>query len=576
MTNLVQIKNQLAKQIGDDKETLAILLQTTFSGLTEMKAKQAMMEAMMRGFNFQDFLEKNIYAIPFGQGYSIVTSIDYARKIGMRSGVVGKSEPFFEEDKNGNIISCKVTIKKKVREYVGDYTSKIYFSEYNTGKNLWKFKPRTMIAKCFDKDTEVLTNNGFCKFSKITNEQILQATNKGLVKTKNKPFSLFWTGDIISMDKTDLDFAVTSNHEMVTNKGKIEASELFNKSKIRPQYYIPKTISFNKNNYKINNNELKLLGILIADGNINNNSNFRVSVSREYKIKFLNSLKYKSKRKNNCLGSKAVINNRIVKTLKNQTTYSFNYNNTFKKFITKNNKQINIDELLKLSQAQARLLIDTWLLFDGNSSSSGTKRIYSSRINHIKALQVLAVMAGYSIGREKERDDGKNYVVVLSETKLIPIIKSKKRNSIKKKKVKNKVVWCVTVPSGRIIVRRKNFSFLCGNCAEMHALRMACPEELAQAYIEEEYQKTKEITAELDISEYEKRIKETSNLEELKEAWVSIPAEAKIKLENLKNNLKKQYEDNKISKQGGVDDSKTRENNGNQTKKPDTKKGDKA
>ena len=57
------------------------ILIPTFKGLQVASAKQAMLEGMMRGFTFKDFLEKNIYAIPFSSGYSLVTSVDYVRKI---------------------------------------------------------------------------------------------------------------------------------------------------------------------------------------------------------------------------------------------------------------------------------------------------------------------------------------------------------------------------------------------------------------------------------------------------------------------------------------------------------------
>lgn len=139
------IKSQVELELAN-QENVAILVATTFKGLTQDTMKRAMIEGMMRGFNFKDFLEKNIYAIPFSGGYSLVTSIDHARKIGMRSGVCGKSAPSFEE-KDGKVISCTVTVKRKINEYVGDFTATVYFSEYNTGKNTWATKPRTMIAK---------------------------------------------------------------------------------------------------------------------------------------------------------------------------------------------------------------------------------------------------------------------------------------------------------------------------------------------------------------------------------------------------------------------------------------------
>lgn len=150
MTNLVQIKKKVNKELANT-ETLNSLVETTFKGLEPSLVKRAIMEGMMRGFEFKDFLEKNVYAVPFKGSYSLITSIDYARKIGMRSGVVGKSAPQFEE-KDGVIESCTVTIKRKVQDYIGEYTATVHFKEYfvpgrNGRQSLWETKPHTMIAK---------------------------------------------------------------------------------------------------------------------------------------------------------------------------------------------------------------------------------------------------------------------------------------------------------------------------------------------------------------------------------------------------------------------------------------------
>ena len=142
---IADIKKEINAQVSDEA-TMKTLVQTTFKGLAPQNVKPAILEGMLRGFTFQDFLQKNIYAIPFKESYSLVTSIDWARKIGMRSGVVGKSAPVYTmEDKK--IESCSITIKRKVSDYVGDYTATVFFSEYSTGRNLWVSKPRTMLAK---------------------------------------------------------------------------------------------------------------------------------------------------------------------------------------------------------------------------------------------------------------------------------------------------------------------------------------------------------------------------------------------------------------------------------------------
>lgn len=148
--DLVQIKNEINQKLGD-AETLNVLLATTFKGLQPTTAKRAILEGMIRGYEFKDFLEKNVYAIPFKEGYSLVTSIEYARKVGMRSGVVGKTAPVFVMD-GDKIESCTITIKRKVDGYVGEYSATAFFSEYYKGgyggrPSLWDTKPRTMIAK---------------------------------------------------------------------------------------------------------------------------------------------------------------------------------------------------------------------------------------------------------------------------------------------------------------------------------------------------------------------------------------------------------------------------------------------
>jgi len=160
---VVQYKNEINTQLAD-KETMQSLVNITFKGLTEPTMKRAILEGLMRGFKFLDFLKKDVYAIPYGDSYNLVTSIDYARKIGMKSGVVGKNAPEYTYDAQGKVESCTVTIKRSINQYIGDFTATVFFNEYYQGnKNpdgttktnkfgevkptLWDTKPRTMIAK---------------------------------------------------------------------------------------------------------------------------------------------------------------------------------------------------------------------------------------------------------------------------------------------------------------------------------------------------------------------------------------------------------------------------------------------
>ncbi len=100
---------------------------------------------MIRGFDFKDFLNKDVYAIPFKDDYALVTSIDYIRKVASQNGLVGKSAPVYGMD-NGDM-TCSITVKRQVNGVVGEYTAMVYLSEYTTKKNQWETRPRTMLAK---------------------------------------------------------------------------------------------------------------------------------------------------------------------------------------------------------------------------------------------------------------------------------------------------------------------------------------------------------------------------------------------------------------------------------------------
>ncbi len=161
-TDIALFQKEIDAQVGDPK-VAQTLVTTVFKGLTQESMKAALLEGRIRGFDFKAFLDKDIYAVPYGQGYSLVNSIDFVRKVGMKSGIVGKLAPKYVEE-DGKIITCEVTVKRMVSGFVGEFTALVYFKEYYAGhknedgtikKNkygdvkpgLWDTKPHTMIAK---------------------------------------------------------------------------------------------------------------------------------------------------------------------------------------------------------------------------------------------------------------------------------------------------------------------------------------------------------------------------------------------------------------------------------------------
>lgn len=126
----------------------AVLREKLFGEMPDKLMFSAIIEAHALGFTAQDFLAKKVYAIPYGNKYSLVTSIDDSRSKAAATGdYAGSDGAVFTYNDNGKIDTCSVTVKKFVKGLICEFTATVYFDEYSTGRNLWATKPRTMIAK---------------------------------------------------------------------------------------------------------------------------------------------------------------------------------------------------------------------------------------------------------------------------------------------------------------------------------------------------------------------------------------------------------------------------------------------
>lgn len=209
----VLVLSEMDKEVRlqlQDEHTKKALLATTFKGISEDLMRQAILEGMMRGFSFKSFLVKDIYAIKYGDGYSLITSIDHARKIGARWGVVGVEAPEYEVkeiDGKETIVSCTVTVKKMFTwGYVGDFTATVDFKEYSKGRDLWLSKPRTMISKVAEMHAlrkacpdlaGIYGEEEFAKEIKNTPEEIEQKVEAGLGEIQPLPIPAEVVGEVV-------------------------------------------------------------------------------------------------------------------------------------------------------------------------------------------------------------------------------------------------------------------------------------------------------------------------------------------------------------------------------------------
>lgn len=397
----------------------------------------------------------------------------------------------------------------------------VRMGEYSTGKSLWASKPEVMIKKCFDDQTEILTENGFEKFSSVTGK-VMQVTDSGIEPVSATPFHQDYSDDMYLYDSNRLNFCVTPNHNMITSDGEKTAEDLFLKANTSRRRC--DSIYFNKDFHRddyagISDGQLMLCGYFMADGSKTQmRKSFTIRVSRERKIESLDRLNlHHTKEVKKGVGYVVNTKYRDIRTLSDYECYSYYYKTI--EDLCERDGPIKKEFIFKLSPRQIRLLIDSWCEFDGHEKKNGSKRLYSSRIDFIKTAELLCILAGYTISPLEKRIADLSHRYNYS----INIVKSKKQDVVTHiarkhafKKVSNTSgkVWCVTVPSGKIIVRRNGFSMICGNCAESTALRATFQEVLGGTYTPEEMPEEMSVQKKPVISQTDKlkKILESKNV----------------------------------------------------------------
>ena len=389
---------------------------------------------------------------------------------------------------------CKVTVKRLLGNQVVEFAAREFWKEnYATaGKDsaapnaMWKKRPYGQIAKCFDSETEVLTTNGFERFSDVTG-RILQVTGDGLTPCDATPFVQAYSGEMIVADGTRMNFSVTPNHDMLTIQGKVEAGTLYEEATAdASKWAIPRAPQSTRSDAPVSDSALRLAGYFMADGSHTGYHQFRIAVSRQYKIDALNELmlhEHTSVKED--AGRVGYIDNRAIVTHSDKVSFSYPF--SLIEWLVRPDKSIDVDQLLSLSRRQARILVDAMVEFDGSEPGSRTRRFHQTNKNVIRAFEVAVVHAGMSISARAPRQTSDGVTVSVSEAEHFPVVRgvAKNRASLVKRKNVSGEVWCVTVPSSVIVVRRHGFSMLCHQCAEAQALRKAFPEFGAQPTADE-------------------------------------------------------------------------------------------
>lgn len=307
---------------------------------------------------------------------------------------------------------------------------------------------------CYSEDTQILTKSGWKYFKDLNkDEEVAQVLENGEYEF-TKPLKYYnkkYDGEMIKYydfyGKVDL--LVTPNHRMVFDKGngfEIQEAKDCN-------FYWKKNVV---RSAKAKNNNKKLLPLealkiaFQADGSYTTSGN---------KIRFLFSKERKIER---------------LKLILNNANISFNVYNLSDNRV-EFNVNINSDDFLKnfswidisnLDGNWCKEFIEELSYWDATRRHENRFKFDTTNKNVIDIVEIIALSAGYGCYIVEKEDDRKD---IFSNVFTAHIMKNNKLGgqSIKKETINyNGNVYCVQVPSGKLLVKRNKSQLVCGNSGD--------------------------------------------------------------------------------------------------------------
>lgn len=312
--------------------------------------------------------------------------------------------------------------------------------------------------KCYDDKTEVLTKRGFVLFSELDNDDYVCAVDHKSHKwTFEKPLEVVsydYDDDMYYVEAKHLDIAVTKGHRLLTSKRSeiggllsygsnwdIETPEdVCGKSR---KYLIS---AVNDNKDTLDPSFAKLIGFFLGDGNCKTPTRISFHLKKERKIKYLKSLGYN------------------ISDLKHDT-YAINGTNfDFTKCYDKDKNKIIPFDIYSLGRKDIENILDGLINSDGSEKGRGYEEYTFTSTSEplVEQLKIIACLNGFVFNENKQV---KNVKRCLFSHRISPEISNMESRQVGKdewKKYSGKV-YCASVSTGFMMVRRNGKPVVCGN-----------------------------------------------------------------------------------------------------------------
>jgi len=350
----------------------------------------------------------------------------------------------------------------------GLFGSHVFIPSNNNNKYL-----TILEGECFTDSTEILTDVGFLSFPTLFTRlrggediKVGQVDSNG-VQTFVEPLALIekdYVGDLVRIKTRGYESLTTPNHRLVFQKQNGEFVKMPAISE-RPKvtWRVPRTFkTTNESHLPLSDDEISLMLAISADAKMNVSKRGKKSVH----LSFL-----KQRKKERLRGLLERLNIPFTSYEQKREGYtSFNIN-TMPDFIS-DFRMLPWELVTKTSDRQKNFILQELIFWDGNYVPRRNQIEYSSK--HFWNISVIQAIA-HSVGVISTPIHRKNQ---FGEWYKLSILFGKKDNSTqawgKRRSIeqfKGKV-YCVSVPSGMLVVRQGGYISVSGNCDALSAWQM--------------------------------------------------------------------------------------------------------
>mgnify|MGYP000107776495 FL=1 len=438
--------------------------------------------------------------------------------------IIGKTTPIVQNKQENFQAKTfkKRDVSTSVRPNEVGVIDKVIFTTNSDGYKYTKIKVRSVRIpeigdkfSCYSPDHEVLTDNGWKFINELTYDDKVASLVNGTTLEYVKPTEIMsydnYDGEMYNIETNQVSLCVTLNHRMYVkmrhNKDyRIETAEnihnkmrhyLKNCEDIIPLPYEGELEKITPTTFDIYNEEKELIfsiplnswllmfGIWLAEGHV---------YYREDIYLYYVSFATNKKRVRDALeqigqecADQFTFGYKGVANAKKGDVHLTNYricNKNMAKYFNSLNQGLSTSKYLpkwvwSLTREQCRILFNGMMLGDGHSSGS-TERYDTSSAQLANDVQRLILHMGYSANMSLKyeagnqtiiKKDGRNNEIITSnfDAWRLGIIKSQNNPIVNKTELQDSIidyndkVYCCTVPSGVIYVRRNGKPVWCGN-----------------------------------------------------------------------------------------------------------------